>query len=157
MGGSFLSSAVQNHPLIFMGWRSGLSQPLKSQSRPLVQIYFTFPAPNKMNNVLTYNHFHMQPHTGNYNQLSSADLPSKHKLQTCNLYRITQSSTPNFIKIGIVVLICINYINNFHSGICHTSYVDCLLVRSGWNSILISLADSQHNWYDKYLLLRIQY
>jgi len=21
-------------------------------------------------------------------------------------------------------------------GICHTSYVDCLLVRSGWNSIL---------------------
>ena len=25
-------------------------------------------------------------------------------------------------------------------GICHTSYVDCLLARSGWNS----LADSQH-------------
>jgi len=27
------------------------------------------------------------------------------------------------------------------TGICHTSYVDCLLARSGWNS----LADSQHN------------
>jgi hypothetical protein len=27
--------------------------------------------------------------------------------------------------------------------ICHTSYVDCLLARSG--SILTSLADSQHN------------
>jgi len=26
-------------------------------------------------------------------------------------------------------------------GICHTGYVDCLLVRSGWTS----LADSQHN------------
>jgi len=32
-------------------------------------------------------------------------------------------------------------------GICHTSYVDCLTARSGWNcsSILISLSDSQHN------------
>ena len=40
-------------------------------------------------------------------------------------------------------------------GICHTSYVDCLLARSGWN-ILTSLADSQHNQYDKYLLLCIQ-
>jgi len=29
-------------------------------------------------------------------------------------------------------------------GICHASYVDCLLVRSGC-SILTSLADSQHN------------
>ena len=28
-------------------------------------------------------------------------------------------------------------------GICHTSYVDCLLAR--WGSILTSLADSQHN------------
>ena len=34
-------------------------------------------------------------------------------------------------------------------GICHTGYADC--------SILISLADSQHNLYDKYLLLCIQY
>jgi len=33
-------------------------------------------------------------------------------------------------------------------GICHTSYVDCLLAR---------LADSQHNLYDKYQLLWIQY
>jgi len=41
-------------------------------------------------------------------------------------------------------------------GICHTGYADCLLARSGWN-IHISLADSQHNLYDKYLLLRIQY
>jgi hypothetical protein len=38
-------------------------------------------------------------------------------------------------------------------GICHASYVDCLLARSGWRSILTSLADSQHNQYDKYLLL----
>ena len=30
-------------------------------------------------------------------------------------------------------------------GICHASYVDCLLVRSGLSSILTSLADSQHN------------
>ena len=43
--------------------------------------------------------------------------------------------------------------------ICHTGYADCLLARSGWNSccVLISLADSQHNSYDKYLLLCIQY
>ena len=27
-------------------------------------------------------------------------------------------------------------------GICHTSYIDCLLGRSGWNSRLTSLADS---------------
>jgi len=38
-------------------------------------------------------------------------------------------------------------------GICHTSYVDCLLARSG----LTSLADSQQNYYDKYLLRWIQY
>ena len=38
-------------------------------------------------------------------------------------------------------------------GICHTGYVDCMLVRSGWNS----LADSQHNQYDKYQLLWILY
>jgi len=31
------------------------------------------------------------------------------------------------------------------TGICHTSYVDGLLEKSGWSSILISLADSQHN------------
>jgi len=33
-------------------------------------------------------------------------------------------------------------------GICHTSYVACfayLLARSGWSSIMTSLADSQHN------------
>jgi len=30
-------------------------------------------------------------------------------------------------------------------GICHSSYVDCLLTRSGWSSIPTSLADSQHN------------
>ena len=30
-------------------------------------------------------------------------------------------------------------------GICHTSYVDCLLAKSKWSSILTSLADSQHN------------
>ena len=29
--------------------------------------------------------------------------------------------------------------------ICHASYVDCLLARSRWKSILTSLADSQHN------------
>jgi hypothetical protein len=38
-------------------------------------------------------------------------------------------------------------------GICHISHVQCLLARSGWSS---SLADSQHNQYDKYLLLCIQ-
>ena len=40
-------------------------------------------------------------------------------------------------------------------GICHTGYADCLVARSG--SILISLASSQHNLYDKYLFLCIQY
>ena len=34
-------------------------------------------------------------------------------------------------------------------GIYHTGYADCL--------IATSLADSQHNLYDKYLLLCIQY
>jgi len=38
-------------------------------------------------------------------------------------------------------------------GICHTGYVDCLLARSGWISVLTPLADSQHNQYDKYQLL----
>jgi len=33
-------------------------------------------------------------------------------------------------------------------AICHTSYVHCLLARS--------LADSEHNLHDKYLLLCIQ-
>ena len=43
-------------------------------------------------------------------------------------------------------------------GICHASSVSCLLAWSGWNwsSILTSLADSQQNWHDKYLLLCIQ-
>ena len=36
-------------------------------------------------------------------------------------------------------------------GICHASYDAWLLARSG--SILTSLADSQHNLCDKYLLL----
>jgi len=31
------------------------------------------------------------------------------------------------------------------TGICHASYVDCLLAGSGWSSILTLLADSQHN------------
>jgi len=39
-------------------------------------------------------------------------------------------------------------------GICHIRYVDCLLARSGW--ILTSLADTQHKYYDEYLLLFIQ-
>jgi len=33
-------------------------------------------------------------------------------------------------------------------GICHTSYVDCMLVK-----ILTSLVDSKLNQYDKYQLL----
>jgi len=41
-------------------------------------------------------------------------------------------------------------------GICHAGYVDCLLAGSGC-FILIPLADSQHNLYDKYLLLCMQY
>jgi len=35
------------------------------------------------------------------------------------------------------------------TGICHTSYVDCLLA----SSIPTLPADSQHNYYDKYQLL----
>jgi len=38
-------------------------------------------------------------------------------------------------------------------GIRHTGYADCLLA---WN-ILISLASGQHNLYDVYLLLYVQY
>jgi len=38
-------------------------------------------------------------------------------------------------------------------GICHTGYADSLLTRSEW----ISLAYSQHNLYDIYLLMCIQY
>jgi hypothetical protein len=37
-------------------------------------------------------------------------------------------------------------------GICHTCYADCLLARSGWSSILISLADSQHNGWSTILI-----
>ena len=37
-------------------------------------------------------------------------------------------------------------------GICYASYADCLLAKSG-----ISLADSQHNLYIKYVSLCIQY
>jgi len=40
--------------------------------------------------------------------------------------------------------------------ICHTGYADSLLARSACN-ILISLADNQHNLYEKYLTLCIQY
>ena len=39
--------------------------------------------------------------------------------------------------------------------ICHRVYADCLLAGSG--RILIPLASSQHNLYDIYLLLCIQY
>jgi len=44
-------------------------------------------------------------------------------------------------------------------GICYTGYADCLLVRSGWNTMEFhpDLASSQHNLYDKYLLLCIHY
>jgi len=43
-------------------------------------------------------------------------------------------------------------------GICHTgyTYADCFLAGSGC-STLIPLASSQHNLYDIYLLLRVQY
>jgi len=41
-------------------------------------------------------------------------------------------------------------------GICHTGYADCLL-GDQMSSILIPLASSQHNMYDLYLLLCIQY
>jgi hypothetical protein len=42
------------------------------------------------------------------------------------------------------------------TGICHTGFAVCVLAESRWN-ILISLADSQHNLYDIYLLLCIQH
>jgi len=41
-------------------------------------------------------------------------------------------------------------------GVRHTGYADCLLVGSGWRSILIPLASSQHNLYDIHLLLCVQ-
>jgi hypothetical protein len=53
------------------------------------------------------------------------------------------------------LLSIIRSLNNVYTaiGICLASYVDCLLA----TYILTSLADSQHNQYDKYLLLCIQY
>jgi hypothetical protein len=42
-----------------------------------------------------------------------------------------------------------------HNTLCRASYVDCLLAGSGC-SILTSLTNSQHNQYDKHLLLCIQ-
>lgn len=47
VGASFCKTAVQNHPLMFNGWRSDLSQPGKSQRRPEVQIYFTLSKKNQ--------------------------------------------------------------------------------------------------------------
>jgi len=49
------------------------------------------------------------------------------------------------------VLSIIRSLNTVYTaiGICHISYVDCLLARS----ILTSLADSQRIQYDKYQLL----
>ena len=45
------------------------------------------------------------------------------------------------------------------SSTVYTAIGICLLARSGRNmsSVLISLASSQHNLYEKYLLLCIQY
>jgi hypothetical protein len=43
------------------------------------------------------------------------------------------------------------------TGICNTCYNDSLLARSEWSFILTSLVDSQHNQYDKYQLVWIQY
>jgi len=40
-------------------------------------------------------------------------------------------------------------------GICHTDYADCLLAGSGWN--WVRQRGSQHNLYNIYLLLCIQY
>jgi hypothetical protein len=49
------------------------------------------------------------------------------------------------------LLLIIRSLNTVFTAIviCHSSYADCLLA----SSILTSLADRQHNWYDKYLLL----
>lgn len=54
VGASFWSSAVQNQPLMWSGWRSGLSHPLKSQRRPEVQMYLTLSTNNKIMLTLFY-------------------------------------------------------------------------------------------------------
>ena len=43
------------------------------------------------------------------------------------------------------------------TGICYTSYIDCLLTKSVQDPDLTSLADSQHNSCNKYHLPWIQY
>merc|ERR1711962_639227 len=43
VGASLAWLADQNHPLMFLGKKSGRSQPSKSQRRPEVQKYGTFP------------------------------------------------------------------------------------------------------------------
>jgi ABC-type transport system involved in multi-copper enzyme maturation permease subunit len=47
----------------------------------------------------------------------------------------------------------------FQTGLLSISIACTAIARSGWNnsSILILLAASQHNRYDKYLLLCVQY
>jgi hypothetical protein len=47
---------------------------------------------------------------------------------------------PTFFRTDLLSII--RSLNTVYTatGICHASYVDCLLARSGW----ISLADSQH-------------
>jgi len=84
-------------------------------------------------------------------------------INVSSFYLLTRSDSYNsrdalFLKFILVKkstcfrnLLAIN--TSFNSvyteiGICHASYVGCSLARS--------LADGQHNWHDKYLLLCIQ-
>jgi len=89
----------------------------------------------------------------------------------CTISQIYFGIELYMFRAGLLSIISILVLYTQHS-ICHTGYAECLLARSGWNSMnsmlarsgwnsmssnLISLADSQHNLYDKYLLLCIQY
>lgn len=75
VGASFCSSAVQNQPLTSLGSRSGRLQPLKSQRRPDVQMYFTW----KENRKIPINiHLHIQIVLCNFQHSSDIRKRSKH-------------------------------------------------------------------------------
>jgi len=60
----------------------------------------------------------------------------------------TACTEPQCLYNGALYLYRIRSLDTVFAAIgnCYTSYVDCLLARSGWTS----LADSHHNQYDKY-------
>jgi len=57
-----------------------------------------------------------------------------------------------FRKVSLSIIRGISTLYTCNRYLCYANYVGCLLAWSGWSFILTTLADSQHNWHDKYLL-----